>query len=435
MNPLRRYRLTTTLQSAATIGDGLLRGNVRSTRQWIPGETMLGALAAAVMRDRGPGAPQDPRFADLFRHGRFGPAYIDGTTRVPLSVVGCKYRTQWECAGSTRDLAWTKPSADDPLARCPVCQGKTEFGKGQIIGPHELLEPSVQTHVRLTARETATDGDLFQRSTMRAATTFTSYAYLPYDATELLPFDPHGEPGAVRVRVGGARSSQGAAHVRLTVDADDPEVSLTPTGHLVVRLLSPGVLVDRWGRPAPEPTAWRWELEAAFPDLGAHVERQWTRWAEHGGWQSRGFPKPRERVAAAGSVFAIAFDAPPTARQLADFRRGGIGLRTGHGLGWIDLDAWRDVARETPAVRAAGDSSSLVSLAGSDPVVARRMLNLLRSLEVHDGSDREAALWRREWFRALPVATQRKLSDLLSSVLDIAAARSELDTALRTPEV
>lgn len=432
MTALRRYRLTTTLESQATVGDGLLRGNVRSTRQWIPGETTLGALAAAVMREHGPTIPKDSRFVDLFRHGRFGPAYIDRTTLMPLSVVACKYKTRQECAGSTWDLAWTTPSAD-PYDRCPVCHGKTEFGKGQVIGPREFLEPSVQTHVRLTTRETATDGDLFQRSTMRAATTFSSHAYLPDAATDLLPMDPAGPP-AVRIRLGGARSSQGAARVHLVPDAVEPDVPLTTTGRLVVRLLSPGVLVDRWGRPAQEPAAWAWELDAAFPGLGARVDRQWIRWEEHGGWQSRGFPKPRERVVAAGSVFTIVFDTRPTAEQLADFRRGGVGLRTGHGFGWIELDRWQDVARQSePISAAAEESSSLRALAGSDRVLARRVLNVLRSLEGLEGTpDIEATLWRREWFRALPPSQQRNLAGLLSGVTDLPAARSDLDDALRT---
>lgn len=430
---LRRYRLTTTLQSPTTIGDGMLRGNVRSTRQWIPGETMLGALAAATMREHGPAVPQDHRFAALFRRGRFGPAYIDGTTRMPLSVVTCKYKAYRDCEAAPRDLAWVE-SSTGALIECLSCGGKTEFGKGEIVGPRELREPSVHTHVRLTGRETATDGDLFQRSTIRATTTFTSIAFLPEEAIDLLPTEPGGS--TVRIRLGGARSSQGAARVEFMADSDEPPVTLTDEGRLVVRLLSPGVLVDRWGRPAQEPDAWAWELDEAFPALGARVERQWIRWEEHGGWQSGGFPKPRERVATAGSVLTVAFDSQPTVDQLASFRRDGIGLRTSQGFGWIELDQWRDVIRETPSSQAVAASSSLRALAVSDPGLARRVLSLLRSSEEQgDSANLESALWRREWFRTLPAASQRKLTTLLTDVANMTEARAELDDALRTSEV
>ena len=74
-------------------------------------------------------------------------------------------------------------------------------------------------------------------------------------------------------------------------------------GDLVIRLRSPGIFTDDYGRPAREPSPHNLERALGVP---ARVVRSWTRWEQSGGWHAAsGLPKHQELIVSAGSTFRI----------------------------------------------------------------------------------------------------------------------------------
>lgn len=424
---LIRHRLDIRLDAPTLVGTGELRGNTRPSRDWIPGETILGALAGASLRDCAPGGPLPKGFVETFRWGRFGPAMAVGSWRTPMSVASCKYRTRPECLSrSWSDLAWESASGTHPGGDlCPVCKRGLELGKGTVSG----APLDARMHVELGANESGVDENLFRRLTLRRGTRLVAHAWLP---------EPRS--GSTRVRIGGAQSTQGAAEITFAVEQPEPVSSavldhLAGTGEIVVRLASPGILVDQWGRPAASASAWQWQLEQRFPGLGARVSRQWTRWGVVGGWRTGGLPKPSERVLEAGSVFTIAFESPPDQDQLQGLRDLGLGLRTNHGFGWVELEpAPRPEPPPAPAAGAAA-ADPVEGFARSHPDLRSKLSNVLRELEGRpiDSRDIDTMLGRRSWFKACDLSTQEALVALLAGIEDYQGARERVDQLRRLP--
>ncbi|MFB9733445.1 type III-B CRISPR module-associated Cmr3 family protein [Ornithinimicrobium kibberense] len=101
----------------------------------------------------------------------------------------------------------------------------------------------------------------------------------------------------------------------------------------ILRLASPGVFVDQFGRPAPVPdTA---ELEDLL-QAEVRLTNPWSdpRWDVHGGWHAAsGLPKPEERVVAAGTTYLVRTAQPLTDTALQTLAMQGLGLRRHEGYG------------------------------------------------------------------------------------------------------
>jgi CRISPR-associated protein (Cas_Cmr3) len=99
----------------------------------------------------------------------------------------------------------------------------------------------------------------------------------------------------------------------------------------VIRLRSPGVLVDDLGRPSRDPNPA--ELAGLFGSP-ARVERHWARWQSIGGWHvASRLPKPTELAVAAGSTYGVATERPLEEAALVELSRRGLGLRRHEGFG------------------------------------------------------------------------------------------------------
>jgi CRISPR-associated protein Csx10 len=302
-------------------------GWVSDSYPFVPGSVLRGALAAAWIAEQPPSiAPgDDPDFQALFEGSiRFGPLFTDPRSLWPLSVFRCKYSPTPECAASVYDAAFS----DDRPETCR-CGSPLEQSKGKTDG--ETVE---RTQVQMVPeQDVALDGGLFSRRAIPAGTELRGHIVgdHPWLATEPVRL----------VRLGGRRSTSGLAEVTLSATAQVP-------GHggldadrnrLVLRLLSPAIFIDGWGRPR-----WRPDEERLAQVLGVPVElaAEWVRPVAVGGWHVvSNMPKSREFAVAAGSVYVLKLGAAPEADRLHELWRRGLGIRRSEGFGWVSLDRWQ----------------------------------------------------------------------------------------------
>ncbi len=270
-------------------------------------------------------AEPDGEWTFSFRHRvegdvRYGALLPAGLETNPLSVVSHKYEPGEQCAETEYDRA----VGDGVPAQCPDCgspleQSRTLRGDGDAVRVHRrtsvVIAPSgVARRGQIVTRETLAAGQAF-RGTLVAA----DPALLGLLA------------GLGQVRVGGRRTTHGAADVRIEDGQDPPTAERREDGRLIVRLRSPGIFADDQGRPSRDPNA------AELADvLGcqAEVVRRWTRWHTAGGWHlASGLPKSAEVAVAAGSTYLIEPSAPVPGDALAELGRRGLGLRRPEGFG------------------------------------------------------------------------------------------------------
>ncbi|MGH3252490.1 MAG: hypothetical protein ACRDOI_40620, partial [Trebonia sp.] len=104
-----------------------------------------------------------------------------------------------------------------------------------------------------------------------------------------------------------------------------------PDGDLVIRLRSPGIFTDDYGRPARAPSPA--ELGAVL-GAPARVVKSWTRWEQAGGWHAAsGLPKHQELTVSAGSTFIIHPERMVDDTALRTLASRGLGLRRHEGFG------------------------------------------------------------------------------------------------------
>lgn len=360
-----------TLHQPAALGRRPSGGSAVDTYRHIPGSVLRGALAAAWIRRHGAPADADPalreEFIGLFERGvRFGPLLAPGWDVLPLSVLRCKYRPRPECRDTLTDTA-LEPEGDGAAARearCDACQGPMTVGTGEVepvTAQARSASATVRTtRVQLTDRETAAEGMLFTRAALShrnpdgSARTLTGR--IIGDCTWLL--------GKHRIQLGGRRSTGGDATCRITPDpatnSDDADAhgngtaSLLLGGNrLVLRLTSPAVFVDEYGRAADQPD--RTHLQDL---LGVEVPapaRTWTRRELTGGWHAATrLPKPDDYTASAGCVYEYRLREDPAPDALRRLVEHGVGLRRAEGFGWIALGAWSPPPTEAPAEETVG---------------------------------------------------------------------------------
>jgi len=313
--------LTLTLRQRALVSDRLREDFLQTTFQHLPGTVVRGAFAAAWLAEHGGTADSNRlEFLLLFEGGvRFGPLFRGGPP-TPLSIVSHKYRIgtgDKECADLDFDQALTG------LARpyCPTCEVPLEPAKGMR---GEKATVSRRTSVAINEAGVARRGQIVTRDTLDPEQAFRGS--LVADDPALL--DRLAALGPVRV--GGRRTTHGTAEVAL--DAVPPELpERLADGRVVLRLRSPGIFVDDYGRPSRDPN-----LAELSDVLGSRVEvhGRWFRWVTIGGWHAASnLPKPAELAVAAGSTYVISASGGIGDGGLTALAERGIGLRRCEGFG------------------------------------------------------------------------------------------------------
>lgn len=316
--------LTLTLRRPAQVGEKARSDFVLGTQDYLPGTVVRGAFAAAWIARHGtpaPGSPHRAEFLRLFEGDvRYGALLPPGLETSPLSVVSHKYEAGEQCAETEYDRA----ARDSVPAWCPDCGSPLEQSR-TLRGDAGPVRVHRRTSVVIAPSGVASRGQIVTRETLAAGQAFRG---------TLVAADPALLgllAGLGQVRVGGRRTTHGAADVRITGGQDPPAAERGEDGRLIVRLRSPGIFSDDQGRPSRDPNA------AELADvLGCQVwvARRWTRWHTVGGWHlASGLPKPAEVAVAAGSTYLIEPSAPVPGDALAELGRRGLGLRRHEGFG------------------------------------------------------------------------------------------------------
>ncbi|MDT9692646.1 type III-B CRISPR module-associated Cmr3 family protein [Streptomyces sp. P9(2023)] len=346
----------------------------------VPGAVLRGALAAAWIAEFGPPQHAAPArrtsFNDLFEgRVRFGPLLARGSRVVPLSVHTCKYRTKADCSQQSYDET-TDPGPRPQ--RCPVCsQSPLVVGRGQVeLGPDSPMVIIETTRIELTTQETAATGQIFTRQELapRSGSPGAHEVLRGQIATGAISDDQLAWLTTDRVlRLGGRRGTGGEVRYRAIPATSSPAPAgnpYTPDGELILRLLSPAVLVDAAGRPSNRPDLAR--LAQSLGIASVEIARAWTRWERVGGWNAVArLPKPEDLAVAAGSVYLLKPTGDPGPAGLTRLVEDGIGIRRAEGYGWLTLGPWQRPDRPAAASpgaatdRALTDDEALQQLAAS----------------------------------------------------------------------
>lgn len=403
--------LTLTLSQPAQLGDRARKNFVLSTMEHVPGAVVRGAFAAAWLARHGPskpGTPEREQFAGLFEGGvRFGPLLRDGTEFMSLAVVGHKYDPVDACAVVDYDCAMTD---DDPPDYCPDCGSPLEQRRG-LHGDRPA--PVRRTSVAIGESGTAIPGQLFTRELLHAGQAFRgTLAATPEQRAALTELGP--------VRIGGRRTTHGLAEVAIREGGAPPTAQRRDDGDLVIRLRSPGIFTDDYGRPAREPSPH--ELERAL-GVPARVvpERSWTRWEQSGGWHAAsGLPKHQELTVAAGSTFQIHPERAVDDTVLRHLAARGLGLRRHEGYGDLAPAPFlrpgrteREAAQNEETVRTTALMVRVVALtrlrfdSRTGQLDAKGWRTALSALRAHASGNERAAMWLRQLAAGHPDAEVR----------------------------
>lgn len=308
------YTVTVTSQQRTSFGTGGERAYLTRTYPFLPGSVLRGALAAAWLRD---GGRTDEDFREIFECGRFSPAFPAWVQVESQSVSACRYHQPGSDHDEYIDRAFWEPTGTEA--------GSCGAGREQLKGActRAGLVTQVATAIE-PRRNTVADGQLFAREMIEKGTEFTGHIVLP-DGTDGTPLERIG-----LAFFGGRSSVLGRCTVRVERRASHPAPQ--STGHVVVRTLSPTILVDDAGLPSTD-------LGAALERVtGARPSRLWASRAESGlasGWHSAsGLPKPAEIALSPGAVAVLDGDGPDRLTTLLDE---GLGLRRSEGYGWVEL--------------------------------------------------------------------------------------------------
>ena len=308
-------------------------GWLTDTHRFVPGSVLRGALASVWLARNRPPRPDvsgDHEFLRLFESNvRFGPLYPADNALRPLSVFGCKYADRDACQRFVHDAAFDGPAPSN----CPACASPVEASKGRI----EHAQVVDHTRVELDANGRAADGLLYTRRALAAGTRLTGLVCGALsDGLDWLT------ESDLTIRLGGRRSTSGLATLTAHTEPSPSAFTGYQPGQrrLVVRMASPGIFVDRFGRPT-----WLPDLQEVRVCLGVPsiLDAAFARPTVVTGWHAASnLPKPRDFAVAAGSVFVLRFDADlPDLDGLHRLWTTGLGLRRVEGNGWVDLHRWQ----------------------------------------------------------------------------------------------
>ncbi|MBB5922116.1 CRISPR-associated protein Csx10 [Actinoalloteichus hoggarensis] len=348
--------ITLTARQPLALGVGESAGNLIRTHRHVPGSVLRGALASAWITEHGEPATDRGlrrRFLDTFeRRVRFSPLFAAGSSVVPLSVLRCAYRGEPACTQVFVDAA-----SGDERTDCPHCAGPLQRGRGQVEFPEDAEPIQHTTRVALTEQGTARDGALFTREALH----HRDASGAPRRFHGLVLGDDPWLAESRPLLLGGGRSTSGLVDYQAV-----PGVAVPPaaTGRrLILRLVSPGVLVDAAGRPDDQPDL---ALLRELLRVDVRIEQHWVRRERLTGWHSAvDLPKSEEHAVTAGSTYVLDLADDPDPADLSRLTEHGIGLRRAEGLGWIELGAWRPP--EAPA------NTDDTSTSGMAPEFAARL--------------------------------------------------------------
>ncbi len=383
------HRVTLNLLQDAAIGDSRAGGQMRTSRDHVPGWVLRGALAAAWIRGNGVPDLANPRrseFVALFESGdgvRFNPLYRSGAP-VGLSVL--EHKRGRGCGASFDAIDFGPGGAPHECDRGD-CRTTLEYAKGATPKSSGTVRRDFTS--ALAADETPKDSHLYGRESLdhRAVPELAGFIGVRADLLSVLT-----ELGE-RLVIGGAGSTRGLAELKI---ADEPStgggerVSLQPgtagePANLVIRLASPGIFVDSLGRPTrlPDPQELREALGVGVvsEDSGPKI-RAWVRWAAEGGWHAAsGLPKPTERAVAAGSTYVVTLTEVPDQSAIRSLAERGLGLRRSEGFGSLMADS-AHVSR-APAVAAMFGAGQVLGSARVRGTVLDRTRSLARARSVN----------------------------------------------------
>jgi CRISPR-associated protein Csx10 len=397
--------LTLTLRQPAQIGDKARSDFVLGTQDHLPGTVVRGAFAASWIVAFGVpvrGSESREMFLELFEGGvRFGPLFAEGES-LPLSVVTHKYQPREDCPEIDFDLA----QRDDAPVRCETCQSPLERS-GERRG--EPVRVRRRTSVAIASSGVALRGQLVMRETLEADQKFSGTLIAP--SREALDVLTSLGP----VRVGGRRTTHGTADVQIGDGSSPPTAERRKDGLLIVRLRSPGIFTDDFGRPSRDPNTD--ELRYVL-GCRVRVRERWTRWKAVGGWHvASGLPKSAELAVAEGSTYLLEPDCAVSDESLAELGRRGLGLRRHEGFGDLGPPpklAPGRAAREDENRRLRAVVNQVLPLRGlsvSKPAIWQPLLD---RLEGHANGDHAASGMLRKMIPQIDQHAARALDTFLS---------------------
>ncbi|MBK0869632.1 hypothetical protein INP57_22720 [Saccharopolyspora sp. HNM0986] len=358
-------RIIVTLTEPVAAGKRLRTDFVQDTYDHVPGTVLRGALAARWIAEHGVEVTKSRDFLEVFEgSGSFAPLHSEASVPAPLSVKVHKYGP-----GPTCTTLWWDAATGDEQQHCTACGDPLEFSKGAATG---TVPRQRRTRTALTTQGVAAESQLFTQNSVARGTRFAGWLHGPALRALRLAEQPIDE-----VFLGGRTKLQGTAKIELD-DQSVPDPVEQHGNELVLRLLGPGVFVDRFGFPSSEP-----DLDELSEVLGVEarsIKRPWTRWCEIGGWHvASGLPKPTERAVQAGSTYRIKLAEPADEDARRRLMARGIGLRRREGFGALysvgqaPVTAYR-VANRAAAMR--GDSR----LAEDRPLLRQRVDDMRHGL-------------------------------------------------------
>lgn len=354
------------------------RGFHTPVQPYLPGGAIRGSLAALWKARYG---TPDERFERQVAGLRIGPGIVRGASQRPLSVFACKYPITAKCS-QTFDAAF---EAVPDHRVCPGCGKGLEASKGQWEQAPQIRRV---TRTALEDDQTVLQGSLFSRDALASGQTFR--------ATALGELDWLGS-GAVRVRIGGRRTTGGLVELTATKSRDALAVSMPDAHRLVLRMLAPAVFVDDAGRTqlVPQTGDLARALDRSGPAADVRVEDGWYRPETVGGWNAAaGLPKSTEVAVAGGSTYVLRSATPFTAAEATALVQSGLGLRRGDGLGWLEVatSAWQSAARAGTGVGSRQAADQAVA------AMADRIDRLSNSREERSILRRQISGWLREGY-------------------------------------
>ncbi len=324
------HRLVMKADQILHAGAGKGSGFSRTTFTHVPASTLRGAFSAVWWRDHH-GADQDE-----FDSRITGLSFTDAVPTTDLGILAplapaldrrvCRARHD------------NSPLLGHPLtvATCPECDRAMDMSKGVRPLPRGA-SVSVSTRVTLDEYEKARDECLYEREGLDARGV-SLVALVAGDPSWLVT------QGTV-IRAGACSTVAGRITVS-SVEPVEPTDVVVPQGdsRLRVETLTPGVYVDDFGRPAPEPSTHDLHLALGVDStVTVRVERAFVRWATAAGWHTKaGRPKPEDPAVIAHSAYHVAVSAPRATSVPSIVTH--LGLRTSEGCGWAAISNLEEVA-------------------------------------------------------------------------------------------
>lgn len=338
------YRVNITLLAPTMIGSGPARGNHVDSLRYVPGGTLRGALAQRWILENGtPDTVSDEQLAEfgsIFEGDiSFGPAHAVGSRIRGLSELHLKY-------GWRDDL---EPVVDIAQQEAPVHLLDYEAGKGQIDG----IDTVDVARTALDESERAKDGQLYSREALPAGLRLVGTIGGRHPWLDAL------SGSTLRIRVGGRRSVNGSAEVRIDPFTPDPHAA--PATAILVRAVSPVILLDHMCRPCSDFTADAFGAALGCRPDEVSIEQTWVRSDVVHGWHiASGLPKPDDLALVIGSTAKIVV---PAGVDLNELEHVGIGARTAEGFGRLIIDPSPPSAARTVADVQAVDAPCLAAFA------------------------------------------------------------------------